>query len=106
MLAACRNCGFQLTVAAETFTCPACGGGLVLLSVAEGQPEPVPAAPVSNFTEPLPLDISIALPGPSNEHRWRTVCWGLRLIHTAWAGAVLGCLTFCLIGVIFRGNAG
>jgi hypothetical protein len=104
MLAACRKCGFEVTVAtvhaAATFTCPACGGGLVLLSVAEGPPEPVPLEPESRPFESLPDDISIALPAPSHEQRWKTVCWGLRLIHTAWAGAVLGCLTGCFIGAI------
>src|SRR5262249_24494036 len=97
MLAACRNCGFQVTVAtvhaAETFTCPTCGGGLVLVNVAEGLPQAVPPEPEPTPIEPLPDGFSIALPRPSNEQRWRTVCWGLRLIHTAWAGAALGCLT-------------
>jgi hypothetical protein len=88
MLAVCRKCGFQLTVttlhAAETFTCPACGGGLG----------------VSHQDGVQPLDFDIA--------DWRRVRLGLTCMRRA-QFSVVGAvpLTFLLAVVaVILGQTG
>src|SRR5262245_18011733 len=106
MLAACRHCGFQLTVtmprAADVFTCPACAGPLQILSVAPGVPDQPSTDPAPGDARPADApfrgdDLDISLPASMALPGWQAVVTGLKLIYSALVAALCGILlTACI----------